>query len=483
MSISILNLNEKELRAIHNSALSVLDKTGLRIDCKDYHGPLEAKGAKVDSASNAVRFPGTLVEETIEQIRQEIAGGYCQNILNGVVSGSTPAPLRVKFGGACIEFLDWENKTLRKPSYQDLVNTLRLGEAIPEVGIAGNPVVCLTDADGKPVDAKMQRIVTAATVAKFSTKCGSTEVWNEKELDLLIEIGTIVRGSFEDYQKQPCFITAKETIDPLIFPEEDGRILLMLAKRGLPCTIIPMPLSGMSSPVTIAANAVMGVAEVLGVMTALKVTVPEAKVAGGVISGTIDMKTTTARFAAPEAILQDLTMAQVFNRLYGQNFGIGTGYIDAKVPGSQSLFEKYAKLLASISIRSFSPAVGIINSGKRFCMEEAIAEIEIARHLERLDRGFEINETTLAEELINRVGIGGNFIAEEHTFEHFRDELFMPELLGGREYPALDEETANEMLQLAIAKKNKILADCKYEIDPDRSKAIDEVVKKAEKVL
>ena len=128
-----------------------------------------------------------------------------------------------------------------------MIDSLRLAEALPEVAIVGNPVVCLFDDQDNKVEPKMQRIVTAATVAKYTTKCGSTEVWNEKELELLIEIGVIVRGSMEEYRQQPCFITAKETIAPLVFPEEDGRILLMLARHGLPCTIVPMPLSGMSS--------------------------------------------------------------------------------------------------------------------------------------------------------------------------------------------------------------------------------------------
>ncbi len=476
-------LSRDEMVKLHQAALRILNKTGLRIDCRDFYGPLESRGAEVDTNTGIVRFPSELLEEVIEMVRKEIADGYVQNILNGVVSGSCAPRFQAKIGGACIEYLDWETKTLREPTRQDLINSLRLGEALPEIGIVGNPVVCLYDHENKRIEPKMQRIVTAATVAKYTTKCGSTEVWNEKELELLMEIGIIVKGSKEAYLQNPCFITAKETIAPLQFPEEDGRILLMLARHNLPCTIVPMPMSGMSSPVTIASNVVMTIAEVLGVMTALKVTVPEAKVAGGVISGVLDMRSTVARFAVPEVIVQDITAAKVFKELYGQNFGVGTGYIDAKIPGPQAMFEKYARMTAAIAgIGSYNPSVGILNGGKRHCPEEVILEAEMGRHIEKCFAPFDVNDDTLALDVIDNVGIGGNFIGEEHTAMNFR-ELFESDLITAQEKANLAAECETDIIDLAIEKKKKILAENHYEIDSDKAKAIDEVVAKAKKIL
>lgn len=476
-----MHINKEQLKAIHQAALQILNKTGLRIDCHDFYGPLEGRGAKVDRNSGTVRFPDTLVEEIIEQVKKEVEDGYVQNILNGVVSGRCAPPFKAKVGGACVEFLDMENKTVREPTHQDLIDSLRLAEALPEVGIVGNPVVCLFDDQGNRIDPKMQRIVTAATVAKYTTKCGSTEVWNEKELELLIEIGIIVKGSKEAYLQQPCFITAKETIAPLVFPEEDGRILLMLARHNLPCTIVPMPLSGMSSPVTIAANVAMTLAEVLGVMTALKVTAPEAKFAAGVISGVLDMASTFARFAVPEAINQDLIAAQIFSEMYGQDFGVGTGYIDAPVPGPQAIYEKYAKISAAAALGYFCPSVGILNGGKRHCPEEVILEIELGRHIEGNCAPIDVNEDTLAVELINEVGIGGNFLGEEHTLHNFR-KLFSTGLTTNQNLE-LSDATEQDAVFWAIEKKKRILSESVYEIDRDRLDAIDEIVKRAEKIL
>ena len=115
-----------------------------------------------------------------------------------------------------------------------MIRLLQLGEALESVGFVGNPVACLLDSAGQNVPGPMQRIKTAALVAKYTTKCGSTEVWNEHELDYLLAIGEIVRGSRDAYLARPCFVTAKETIAPLQFPADDGRVLLLLARRNLP---------------------------------------------------------------------------------------------------------------------------------------------------------------------------------------------------------------------------------------------------------
>ena len=108
----------------------------------------------------------------------------------------------------------------------------------------------------------MQRIKTAAAIACYTTKAGATEAWNTKELDFLIEMGEVVRGGHEAYMANPCFVTAKETISPLILTDEAGDVLLALAQRGLPTTIIPMPLTGVLSPMSLAANIALCNAEI-----------------------------------------------------------------------------------------------------------------------------------------------------------------------------------------------------------------------------
>jgi trimethylamine---corrinoid protein Co-methyltransferase len=477
-------LDTRQLRRIHDATLTVLGRVGLRIDCAELRAAAAAAGASVNDGSRVVQFPPVLVEQTIEYLRKEIASGRRQYALNGVTNPRWTPPLGCKFGGACIEYLDPITEEVRTPTEQDLIRLLQLGEALGTVGFVGNPVACLQDASGRRVPGPLQRIKTAALVAKYTTKCGSTEVWNEQDLEFLLEIGQIVRGSREAYQAEPCFITAKETIAPLQFPEDDGRVLLMLAQRNLPCTIIPMPLSGGTCPCSPGSNVVMANAEILGAMTVLHAAAPEAMLAGGVISGIMDMKFGAASFSAPETLFQDAALAQLYDRLYGQDLAIGTGYIDAKYPGVQSLAEKAIKMQAAAQQGRFNFPVGLLVGGKRFSPVQAVMELEVAQCIKRLYTRFEVNAESLALDVIEEVGIGGPFIAHEHTYRNFREQLWSPNLFDRTVSGDMAVGRSNDMLERA---RQQIAAiwnrDDLYRIDDQRAKAIDEVVARAEQLL
>jgi len=477
-------VNTEKLRSIHNATLKVLEKTGLRVDCADYYGPLESVGAKVERNSGIVKFPPHIVEGTIEFLRNQIQSGKRQYLLNGVTNPRWTPPLGFKFGGACIEYLDSEADVVRQPTERDLIRLLQLGEAIDTVGFVGNPVACLIDEKGNEIAPYMQRIKTAALAAKYTTKCGSTEVWNEHEMELLIEIGSIVRGGLAAYEQKPCFITAKETIAPLQFPREDGRILLMLAKRRLPCTIIPMPLTGATSPCSIAGNVLIANAEILGVMTCIHAANPDAMVGGGIISGIMDMATGSASFSAPEALLQDAALARLYDQYYGQDLAIGTGYTDAKYPGIQSLAEKTMKFFSAAQQGRFNFPVGLLAGGKRFSPEQAILDLEVAQSIKRLFSEIEVTDDMLAVDVIGEVGIGKEFLSHEHTLEHFRKNLWSPALADRSATSTLNAERRHDMLAAAHEKVEQILRrDNLYKIDKDRERAIDDVVAKAERIL
>ena len=309
--------NREELQKLHNATIDVLRDVGMKIDEPQILEALKKKGCKVDVADNRVYFKSELVEETINGIRSDIDSGKLkQLILNGPMCSKTDGKLKAKFGGACKELYDFERGEIREATYQDVVDATQLGEALGEVDLVGNTVSFMVDDGGKRVDPRLERIKTCALVAKNTSKPASTEIANIAELDLQIEMGIVVRGSKEEFLENPCFVTAKETISPLRLENEAAVMLLALAERGLPCTIIPMPLTSLSVPVARESAVVIGNAEILGTMTALRVLYPDARVGGGMLSGTIDMRVGSVVLASPEGITQDMVLAELYEELY-----------------------------------------------------------------------------------------------------------------------------------------------------------------------
>ena len=485
MDFTLCLFTESDLMGIHALSLKILADPGMRIMSPVLRQALAQHGAQVDEAKQIVHFPSELVEETISGMQAELRAGRKPLLLNGVVSSLSRGPIQAKFGGACLEYLDLDRGQFRPPTRQDLVNMVRLGQALPDVATVGNPVVYLTEDDGTRIDPRMERIKTAALIACYTTKAGATEVWNTTELPFLMEIGEIVRGSREAYMQNPCFVTAKETISPLILDDKAGDVLLLLAQNGLPTTIIPMPLTGASTPMSLAANVALCNAEVLGAATAVRSACASAWVAGGVISGILDMGSGAACFAAPEAILQDLGIAELHERLYGFDFAIGTGYTDAKYPGIQSVMEKMAKYWAAYQSGRVNYPLGLVSGGKAFSPEQALLDLETARWIHSFGKGIPVEEGDLETclEIIRRRGIGGNSLEEEHTLTNMRKVVWYPTLMDRKLSSGYTQDQERDMLANARAQYRKVMKNANYEIDSDRRRAIEDVVRRAEWAL
>ncbi len=203
---------------------------------------------------------------------------------------------------------------------------------------------------------------------------------------------------------------------------------------------------------------------------------------GGVISGTFDMKTTMAVFASPEAVLQDIGLAEIHERLYGFDFGIG-GYIDAKYPGAQVTLEIFARYSALARSGRYNVLVGLLNSGKRFSAIQALMGIEVEHWIVEAGKGIEVSPDSLLVDQIRRVGIGGHSLAEKHTLNNMRKNIWYPQLMD-HSISSISQEFVNDMMSTAARRVEKILTrDALYEAEPAKTRAIDEVVRAAEKEL
>ncbi len=485
MTIAFQVLSRDEREKLHSASLQVLERTGMRFDSVALLRGLAAAGAQVDEGARTARIPAPVVESCLEGTRRLLAAGRQMHLLNGVTSErGKGAGIAAKISGGCERFLDWETGGIREATAAELLSAVRLGELLPEVGFVGNPLVVRTDLEGRLLDERMRRVKTAALVAKNTRKLGSMEVWDEREIDFMVEIGTIARGSAEAYRERPCLVTAKETISPLFLDKNAGDILLALARRGLPCTIIPMPITGMSSPVTRLGNAVVCNAEILGVMTAIRSVCPDALVGGGSITGVLDMRTSVVSFSAPEAILQDIAVAEVHEHLYGLDFLIGTGYTDAKYPNPQILAEKTMKILLSFLSGRFTYPLGLIDSGAVFSAEQALVDLEICRYVHAHFGEFG-DFGSLAEivDLIRSTGIRGSYLGEDHTAAHFR-ENWAPQIMDRTPFLSMEESRQRDISASAHEKVARLLGGGEFwEIDPAKAREIDRVVRAAERVL
>jgi trimethylamine--corrinoid protein Co-methyltransferase len=92
-----------------------------------------------------------------------------------------------------------------------------------------------------------------------------------------------------------------------------------------------------------------------------------------------------------------------------------------------------------------------------------------------------IDEDTLALEAMKAVGPGGTFLSEDHTFQHFRRELWMPRLLERRNWDSWENDGAMDIFKVSERKTLEMLvADPEPLLPAEVQDQIDDVVRKAQ---
>jgi len=87
-----------------------------------------------------------------------------------------------------------------------------------------------------------------------------------------------------------------------------------------------------------------------------------------------------------------------------------------------------------------------------------VLDDELCGAILRMARGVEVNDDTLALDLIHQVNFRGHYMAEEHTVSHYRKEHFIPSLLPRQPYDAWVKSGSKSALDYARQRVRQILA-------------------------
>ncbi len=108
-------------------------------------------------------------------------------------------------------------------------------------------------------------------------------------------------------------------------------------------------------------------------------------------------------------------------------------------------------------------------------MDEAIG------YSRRITRGIEVNEDTLAVDVIHDVGPNGHYLREEHTRRHYKTEFWYPNLCDRRNYEEWDTMGKQRMSDRVIARVEEVLATHEPSpISAETEKAIEKALAEAE---
>jgi trimethylamine--corrinoid protein Co-methyltransferase len=109
-----------------------------------------------------------------------------------------------------------------------------------------------------------------------------------------------------------------------------------------------------------------------------------------------------------------------------------------------------------------------------------LIDYEMYTMILKMIEGINVDDDTLAYEIIRKVGQEGHFLAEKHTLLHSR-EAWVPMLTDARPYPTWKEAGAKSVVDRAREKVKEILKTHKPEpLDATVSEELTKIIKTAE---
>ena len=171
----------------------------------------------------------------------------------------------------------------------------------------------------------------------------------------------------------------------------------------------------------------------------------------------MDMRDMTFPFGAPELYLLCACFTEM-SHYYGFPMFGTAGTIDAKVVGAEAGAQvMYQCLMSAFSGADFVHDVGLMDHAQMISPELMVLTDEIIGMVKVSMGGIEINDETLALDLIDKIGPGGNYLTEDHTLKHFR-KFWVPTLMDRTQLSAdVTIESVKHCEELINQKTREIL--------------------------
>jgi len=410
---SIQFYDAAKLDRYKDAVLSVLERTGVRFASPTALDILAEHGAQVDRASGVVRFAPDLVTAALAKAPRTFWLGSRDGTLDlDLSSGETYNTTN----GCGTEVVDWHTGERRQPTKDDLCAVTRMVDYLGSVQFWWPNVAAADKGD-------------THTLHELDAAWNNTGkhlqgmVQGEREARYAVEMATVVAGGAEQLRRRPPMSNLIGTVQPLVNDKDGIEAALVFAEAGIPVTFVTMPTYGTTAPATKAGAYVMGFAELLSAAVCVQLAHPGAPLILFPLPVHADPRTAA------------LTTAPLNHRglfLPGElvhHFGLPamTGYAgtDDDLPGTWLAAAETAHtvMLAGIVGSELMTTIGLTNRYQLFTPEHMMLDDDLYHRAANVFRDLELDEETLALDVIDAVGPGGHFLGQPHTRRHMKETV------------------------------------------------------------
>lgn len=466
-------LSENEKAGVHERTLRVLANTGVRIDTAKGRKYLQEAGAQVDANTHIVRFPRKLVEEALRLAPKHFTLGARRP---GWDLQMNSGDCTLMPDGEGITIIDRKTGERRPTTHNDWLESTRLIDALDDVG------VFWAMAEPGDMGGSIAEIVKhwGLVFRNFSKHVQDSSSTAEQSLWLLEILQAVFGDKATIRQKHPfSFLVCPQS--PLIIEGQHTDAYLELLGWDIPIAVMPMPLMGGTGPGNMISMTILGNCEVLSMLCLVQAAAPGTPFIYAPALAVMNPRTGMLSSGAIENGLLSCAAIEMarYYELPVEGSGGGT---DTYAPGIQASYERSLNaILPMLSWPDLMIGAGLLGGSMILSLEQLLIDVEIFRMNKQAYRGIEANETNWLDDVIQRVGPGGNFLGEISTRANIRSgEWLIPHLGTHIAQKAWENSGKKEILEEAREKVEHILSTHQpLPLDEDVEKDLDKIIQRA----
>jgi trimethylamine--corrinoid protein Co-methyltransferase len=406
-------------------------------------------GATVAPNRKTVKVPTGLVEECLRKHRSSftVNARARENELLIDLDRVYTHP-----GGGCFNILDVDKGRVRIATTKDVELLSKLMDSLDNIDQCE-----MLDYAGD-VPQQVRDFHTVATMLRNTTKPCGIMAYTDHNLKVILRLAAAVVGGEEELKKRPIVSFGACPTSPLELGEDAANQLVTAAEYALPIGILPNPLAGGTSPVTLAGTLVQQNVEYLICHVIVQLVNPGNPMFYSSRSVGMDMRTGLSA-GGVEFGLMSAASAQLaaHYKIPSDLYGLGA---DSKTLDEQAAFEKaMIGLLPALAGANFLSGAGEIEMGMTASPEQLVIDNEILGLILRAVRGINVNTDTLAMDLIEKIGPGGHYLISEHTRKYYSSEHLIAELSDRTTRALWEKAQSKDIVQKAHEKMNQLLKD------------------------
>ena len=475
MKTSLQVLSAEEKHQVHARTLEILAATGVRVDTQLGRNLLQDAGAQVNEESHIVRFPKSMVEESLRLTTKDFSLG-----------ARRPGWDLKMNAGNCTLLADGEGTFVtnaetgerRNSTTKDWLEATRLIDALDEIGVYWSMV----ERSVEPANTTAaQQVIYLSNVFSNFSKHVQDGLSDAYLAPWLLEVLQVVFGDKETIRRNHPYSFLLCPQSPLVIDRQYTEAYLALLGWDIPVAIMPMPLMGGTAPGSLISTIILGNCEVLATICLIQAGAPGTPILYAPVLAISNLRNGTYAAGAVESGLTGAASTEMA-RYYGLPVEASGGGTSQFIPGIQASYERSINVLLPIlSAPDILVGPGLMGGSTHLCLEQLLIDIEVYKLGRRALQGIATDQGSWLDAVIQKVGPAGHFMAQHSTVKNMRaGEWYLSDFGWHGSYEEWHASGKPRLVDEARLRIQEILSNHNpLPLSEDRKAELDKIVQRA----